>query len=236
MSCDKAKPRNEKDDKAKRDEFIAENLNLVHSLSHRYVNKGIEYDDIFSAGCVGLVKAYDNFNVSLGFSFSTYAVPVILGEIRRLFRDGGSVKVSRSIKDLSMKISAEQLRFENEYMRVPTVSELAKLLNATPEEIAMAQNSHLPAISLTVSDSDSAESGGKIADIPSENNEDAIVQKIALSQAMSGLDENDRKIICLRYFEDMTQSEVARKMSMTQVSVSRREKLILKQLRLALCK
>lgn len=211
-----------------RDEFIAKNLNLVHSLSHRYTGRGIEYEDLYSAGCVGLVKAYDGFDQSRGFSFSTYAVPVILGEIKRLFRDGGSIKVSRSIKDLALKIGTVEQMLENELMRKPTISEIAQKLNVSIEEVAVAIDSSKATISLTSSNDDDE---GKICDIPSEDNEDKLVAKIALKQALDKLCEQDKKLIYLRFFEDKTQSQVADYLNMTQVSVSRRERAILLKLR-----
>ena len=211
-----------------RDEFIAKNLNLVHSLSHRYTGRGIEYEDLYSAGCVGLVKAYDGFDQSRGFSFSTYAVPVILGEIKRLFRDGGSIKVSRSIKDLALKIGTVEQILENELMRKPTISEIAQKLNVSIEEVAVAIDSSKATISLTSSNDDDE---GKICDIPSDDNEDKLVAKIALKQALDKLCEQDKKLIYLRFFEDKTQSQVADYLNMTQVSVSRRERAILLKLR-----
>ena len=211
-----------------RDEFIAKNLNLVHSLSHRYTGRGIEYEDLYSAGCVGLVKAYDGFDQSRGFSFSTYAVPVILGEIKRLFRDGGSIKVSRSIKDLALKIGTVEQILENELMRKPTIGEIAQKLNVSIEEVAVAIDSSKATISLTSSNDDDE---GKICDIPSEDNEDKLVAKIALKQALDKLCEQDKKLIYLRFFEDKTQSQVADYLNMTQVSVSRRERAILLKLR-----
>ena len=128
-------------------EIINDNLGLVHSCAKRFRGRGIEYDDLFQAGCVGLVKAADNFDPTLGYRFSTYAVPVILGEIRRLFRDGGSVKISRSLKELSVRVSraAEELALFSG--REPTVSELSEKLNITPEQTAEALNAaHIMAV------------------------------------------------------------------------------------------
>ena len=138
-----------------RAEFIEKNLGLVHSCAGRFKGRGIEYDDLFSAGCMGLVKAYDGFDGSRGLCFSTYAVPVILGEIKKLFRDGGTVKVSRSLKELSLKISAVRERCVKETGQEPTVSQLAERLDVTPEQVADAMSAAMPALSLTpVSDED----------------------------------------------------------------------------------
>ena len=124
-------------DKTRRSAFIEQNLGLVHSCAGRFRGRGIEYDDLYSAGCMGLVKAYDGFDESRGVCFSTYAVPVILGEIKKLFRDGGTVKVSRSIKELGLKVTAERERLMKLTGAEPTVAQLAQNLGATPEQVAV---------------------------------------------------------------------------------------------------
>lgn len=207
-----------------RDEFIERNLPLVHSLANRFRGRGIEYEELFSAGSAGLVKAYDNFDRSRGLCFSTYAVPVILGEIRRLFRDGGSVKMSRSLKELSMKAA----RARDELCKSgsePTVSELAEYLGVTPEEAAEAIAASAPAVSLTC-----AEDGGEF-DVPTESGESAFIDKLALRQCMDELPDDDRTLLILRYFRGKTQAQVAAILGTTQVSVSRRERRLLDKLR-----
>lgn len=207
-----------------RDEFIAANIPLVHSLANRFRGRGIEYEELFSAGSLGLVKACDNFDDTRGLCFSTYAVPVILGEIRRLFRDGGSVKMSRSLKELSLK--AQHAR--EELMKngtEPTVSELAEYLGVSREEAAEAVQASVPALSLTVPDE-----GGEL-DVPVDGKENELIDKLALRQCIAELSEDDRKLIVLRYFRDKTQSETAQILGMTQVQVSRRERKILDSLR-----
>lgn len=211
-------------DKLSRDEFIKRNLPLVHSLANRFRGRGIDYEELFSAGSVGLVKAYDNFDTSRGLCFSTYAVPVILGEIRRLFRDGGSVKMSRSLKELSMKAA----RARDELCKSggePTISELAEHLGVTPEEAAEAVAASVPAVSLTC-----AEDGGEF-DLPTESGESAIIDKLALRQCLNELPDEDRTLLILRYFRGKTQSETARILGATQVSISRRERKLLEKLR-----
>ncbi len=210
--------------KLTRDEFINRNLPLVHSLANRFRGRGIDYEDLFSAGSVGLVKAYDNFDESRGLCFSTYAVPVILGEIKRLFRDGGSVKMSRSLKELSVKAA----RARDELCKAggePTVSELAEYLGVTPEEAAEAVAAGTPALSLTC-----AEDGGEF-DLPSESRENSIIDRLALRQCLDELPEEDRDLLVLRYFRGKTQSETAQILGMTQVGVSRRERRLLDGLR-----
>ncbi len=210
--------------KLTRDEFIGSNLPLVHSLANRFRGRGIDYEDLFSAGSVGLVKACDNFDESRGLCFSTYAVPVILGEIKRLFRDGGSVKMSRSLKELSVKAA----RARDELCKAggePTVFELAEYLGVTPEDAAEAIAAGTPALSLTC-----AEDGGEF-DLPSESRENSIIDKLALRQCLDELPEEDRDLLVLRYFRGKTQSETAQILGMTQVSVSRRERRLLDGLR-----
>ena len=146
----------------KREEFIRDNLRLVNHLCKRFTGRGIEYDDLYQAGCVGLIKAADAFDENLGFQFSTYAVPVILGEVRRLFRDGGSIKVSRSIKELALKILKEKPKLENKLNREPTVSEIAVALGVSADDVNEALSASVPAVSLTVFNED----GDNQADIP----------------------------------------------------------------------
>lgn len=207
-----------------RDEFIAANLPLVHSLANRFRGRGIEYEDLFSAGSVGLVKAYDNFDESRGLCFSTYAVPVILGEIRRLFRDGGAVKMSRSLKELSLKAARARDELSKNGTE-PTINELADYLGVSPEDAAEAVAPGLPPVSLT-----SAEDGGEY-DLPEESGESALIDKLALRQCLSELPEEDQRLIILRYFRDQTQSQAAAVLGMSQVQVSRRERKILEELR-----
>ena len=210
-----------------RDEAISQNIGLVHSCAHRFKGRGIEYDDLFQAGCMGLVKAYDAFDFIRGVKFSTYAVPVILGEIKRLFRDGGSIKMSRSLKELSLKVTKVRERLALKLGSEPTVSQIAEELNITPAEAAEALSaSHLP-LSLTESD----EEGGGQIDIVVPSEEERITNLRSLSQIMSKMADDDKRLIVLRYFKNKTQTETARELNMTQVQVSRREKKLLAAMR-----
>lgn len=215
------------DNLADREILITENLGLVHSCAHRFTGRGIEYEDLFQAGCMGLVKAFDAFDTERGVRFSTYAVPVILGEMRRLFRDGGTVKVSRSLKELSMRATRERESFSLREGREPTISELAEILSVSEEDITEALCAAAPVISLTAGDDE----GGGQADIPVESPEEQIAERLSVIKAVSDLEERDRKLIQLRYYENRTQTQTAKALGMTQVQVSRREKKILEILR-----
>lgn len=206
------------------DKMVEDNLALVHSLCKRFKNRGIEYEELYSAGCMGLVKAVKRFNPDYNLQLSTYAVPVILGEIKRLFRDGGTVKVSRSIKELSLKINKETKIFQDKFNRSPTVEELSKRLEVSEEKIAEAVNAARYPVSLTNSfeDDDNRE-----IDLPVDDTMDKLTDKLALGEVIDLLDVKDKKIIELRYFKYKTQSETAKALDMTQVQISRREKKIL---------
>lgn len=211
-----------------RNRLVTENLGLVHLCANRFRNRGIEYEELYSSGCVGLVKAANSFDEERGVKFSTYAVPVILGEIKRIFRDGGMVKVSRSLKELSLKVMREKTSFIAKKGREPSVSELAEIMGCEADDIAEALSAAQPCLSLTrYSESDENEE----QDIPSPFKETDIYDSIALSQAMDRLDAADRKLIFLRYFRSFTQSRTAEVLGMTQVQVSRREKKILAELK-----
>lgn len=216
--------------KSDRDRFIEENLRLVHAVCKRFTGKGIEYDDLFQAGCLGLVKAADAFDTTRGVCFSTYAFPVIMGEIKRLFRDGGTVKISRTIKELGLKINAEKERLEQKLDREPTVVELAERLGVSAEEITEAICALQPTLSLTIDE----EGGMRESDIPSVSTEEAVTDRLTIDAGMANLDETEKKIVQCRYFLSMTQSKTAEILSMTQVQVSRKEKVILGKMRQAL--
>ena len=203
-----------------------ENLGLVHLCANRFRGRGIEYDDLYSAGCVGLLKAVRAFDPERGVQFSTYAVPVILGEIKRLFRDGGAIRVSRSLKELSLRLQRICEDFRSCEYREPTVSELAELSGETEADVSEALCVSQPLLSLTAADDDE----GQI-DIPSEAPDEGIVDLLALRQIMSRLDPHDRALLELRYFRELTQSKTAQALGMTQVQVSRREKKLLTQMR-----
>lgn len=204
-----------------------ENLGLVHLCANRFRGRGIEYDDLYSAGCIGLLKASEAFDTERGVKFSTYAVPVILGEIKRLFRDGGTVKVSRSLKELSMKAVKVRDELSKSTGREPTLSELSSKLGEEECVVAEALSVSLPPVSLT----DNNDEGGGQIDIAMPSPEFEISDTLALRQVLEIMEENDRKLIFLRYYKNLTQSVTAAHLGMTQVQVSRREKKLLKFMR-----
>ncbi len=212
--------------KESRNRLVEKNLGLVHSCANRFRGRGAEYDDLFQAGCVGLIKAADNFDESRGFTFSTYAVPVILGEIKRIFRDGGTVKVGRAMKEKSRMALKRKEEIAVKLGREPTVSELAESLGLDSTETAMLLNVSMPVLSLTV-----GEDGENQLEIPVDSPENEVSDLLALRQVLESLDERDRKMIELRYYGGMTQSVTAEKLGMTQVQVSRREKTVLEAIR-----
>lgn len=213
---------------SRREEVICNNIGLVHTCARRFLGRGVEYDDLFQAGCMGLVKAADGFDEGRGLKFSTYAVPVILGEIRRLFRDGGAVKVSRSLKELSMRAAREREGFTNNEGREPTVGEMADLLGVDIEQAAEAMGAALPPLSLTRAGD---EDDGDQIDVPVSPPEEWLTDRLALRQVLCELEPADRALIILRYLKSNTQQSTADKLGMTQVQVSRRERAILAQMK-----
>lgn len=211
---------------SRRDEMINNNIGLVHSIAKRFVGRGVDYEDLFQSGCIGLIKAVDNFDETKGFQFSTYAVPVIMGEIKRLFRDGGAIKVSRSLKEKSIRAQSLRDRFVKKELREPTVCELSEMLGCDANETAEILNVINPMLSLNSFGEDESES----LDIPFDNREE-IFDRISVMQVMEKLSEDERFIINSRYFNGKTQSETAQNLGVSQVQVSRKEKDILRKLR-----
>ena len=206
----------------------SENLGLVHACCKRFAGKGIEYEELFAAGSLGLAKAINNFDESRNFQFSTYAFPVIMGEIKRLFRDGGAVKVSRTLKELAMSISRVTGEFRQKNGQEPTVSQIAKILGESEEKVVDAFNCAKLPLSLTA---DYDEDGNPQIDVPVDDIQYEISERLSLEKAVNLLDEKDRRIITLRYYQNKTQSQTAKLLDMTQVQISRREKKILSNIR-----
>ena len=210
-----------------RDDVVQSHLGLVHTCAKRFVGRGIEYDDLFQAGCVGLVKAVDGFEPERGLCFSTYAVPLILGEMRHLFREGGAVKVSRSLRSLSIQVGRLREALINDRGREPTVEELAAELGIEPTLAAQAVCVALPPLSLTHSEEGD---DGQI-DLPCDSHEEGVTDRLALRQVLAAMEPRDRELIEMRYLRKMTQQTVADRLGMTQVQVSRKERALLLDMR-----
>ena len=219
-------------DKLARDKILIENTGLIWSIVRRFLNRGHEGEDLFQIGCIGMLKAIDRFDTEFDVAFSTYAVPMIAGEIRRFIRDDGIVKISRKIKENQMKIMHQREIYINEKKQEPTIEELEKVCDLTKEEIVMAMDAsrNVESIDKEMYSKDSAYTLMDLAE-DDTNIEETVLNKIMVQQLMDMLESKERKIINLRYFKNKTQSQVAKEMGMTQVQVSRLEKKILNSLR-----
>lgn len=219
-------------DKLARDKILIENTGLIWSIVRRFLSRGHEGEDLFQIGCIGMLKAIDRFDTEFDVAFSTYAVPMIAGEIRRFIRDDGIVKISRKIKENQMKIMHQREIYINEKKQEPTIEELEKVCDLTKEEIVMAMDAsrNVESIDKEMYSKDSAYTLMDLAE-DDTNIEETVLNKIMVQQLMDMLESKERKIINLRYFKNKTQSQVAKEMGMTQVQVSRLEKKILNSMR-----
>ena len=212
--------------------LLENNSLLIKSIIRRFKNKGVEYDDLYQLGCVGFLKAIKNFDEKFGVVFSTYAVPMIAGEIKRYMRDNGAIKVSRTLKILANKINRFIDAYQTEHNDSPEVDTIARHFGITEEEVVVALDSaRMP---LSIFDKfDDEDDGQELLDkIPYADNEDKVLNKIQLSEALGKLNERERKIIILRYYRDKTQSEIAETLGVSQVQVSRLENKIIEKIRL----
>ncbi len=220
-------------DKEAREVLIEKNLGLVHATVHRFMGRGVDPEDLFQIGTIGLIKAIDHFDLSYEVKFSTYAVPLITGEIKRFLRDDGMVKVSRGMKEQGMKLRLIRQRLQNELGREPRLEELVEVSGFTKEEIIMAMEAdcRVESIYSPVYQND----GSEVELVDTLGKEDAekeaLLNHILLEQLMSQLDEKEIQLIQMRYFQDKTQVEIARHMGISQVQVSRLEKKILRSMR-----
>lgn len=219
-----------------REKLIAGNLRLVLSVIQRFDRRGENVDDLFQVGCIGLIKAIDNFNIDLDVRFSTYGVPMIVGEIRRYLRDNSSVRVSRSMRDTAYKVLKVKERFLTEYQREPTLEEIAKELDAKREDIVFALEAITDPVSLyepVYSDSgDAVCVMDQVKD--SKNTDENWLNRIALRDAVDKLPEREKRILALRFFQGKTQMEVSTEVGISQAQVSRLEKSALEQIRKSL--
>ena len=217
------------------DALVSQNMGLCKSIAVRFMNRGVEYDDLVQLASVGMIKAVRSFDTSFGTAFSTYAVPLIIGEIRRFLRDDGIVKVGRNIKRIGTDAMKKKEEFLREHGREPKMSELSELCGVPIEELVSALDASCPVKSIYEpigSDSD----GACICDLLSDDSDEIgkTTDKIALSEAIRSLPETQRKLIYLRYVKEMSQANTGRILGMTQVKVSREEKKIIEALRRAL--
>lgn len=214
-----------------RNKLVESNVRLVWSVVQRFLNRGYEADDLFQIGCIGLLKSIDKFDLSYDVKFSTYAVPMIIGEIQRFLRDDGTVKVSRSLKESANRIRRTKDELSKKLGRQPKLSEIAGELGISPEEVVFAQEALRTPTSIyeTVYEND----GDPITlmDQIADEEDNKWFDKLALKEAITSLTERERLIVYLRYFRDQTQSEVAERLGISQVQVSRLEKKILKQIK-----
>lgn len=216
-------------DMSAQEALVKANLPLVKFVIKRYTNRGLEYDDLYQLGCLGLLKAIRNFDVKFEVQFSTYAVPVILGEVRRYIRDNGLIRVSRSIRENAMKIHKFREKYEQQNASEPTISQISEALGISREDTLLALDSMQPARSL--SEPVGTDGSLTLQDVVGSDPTRRMDDSIALEQMLSGLSEKERIILKRRYFARHTQARIAQDLGMTQVQVSRLEGKILKRLR-----
>ena len=215
-------------DASAKEKLLADNQSLLKCIVRRYLNKGVEYDDLYQLAGMGLLKAVNGFDPAYGVRFSTYAVPMIAGEIKRFMRDDGSIKVSRSLKELGLRVSAARERHLKLYGTELTVPQLAQQLGESAEAVALAIQASMPAMSLTPESDDGDD---RQLDIPVASPEEELSDRISLEEVLAALPEEDQKLIRLRFYAGRTQSDTARLLHTTQVQISRRERRILQQMR-----
>ncbi|MCO7176642.1 RNA polymerase sporulation sigma factor SigF [Sporolactobacillus kofuensis] len=214
-----------------RDRLVQKNMRLVWSVVQRFINRGYEPDDLFQIGCIGLLKSVDKFDLSYDVRFSTYAVPMIIGEIQRFIRDDGVVKVSRSLKETGIKVRKKRDELSKHLGRNPTVSELADALDLTPEDIVLSQEAIRAPSSIheTVFENDGDPI--TILDQISDSESNKWFDKMVVREAVEQLNDREKLIVYLRYYKDQTQTEVAERLGISQVQVSRLEKKILEEIK-----
>ncbi len=220
-------------DKASRDRIVMENTGLIWSIVKRFLNRGYEGEDLFQIGCIGMLKAIDRFDTDFNVAFSTYAVPMITGEIRRFLRDDGIIKISRKIKENQMRIMAETEKYRNQYQKEPTLEELTELCDLTKEEIVSAMEAarEIESIDKEI-DNGTGKSQTILDKIEDHRNpENMVLNRVMIKQMLESLEKEERDIIILRYFQNKTQTETAEIVGMSQVQVSRTEKKILNRLK-----
>lgn len=216
-------------DREAAERLVVENSGLIWSVARRYFGRGVDPDDLYQLGCVGFLKAVRGFDLGFGTMFSTYAVPKIAGEIRRFLRDDGSVKVSRTLKEQAAAVKAARQRLTGDLHREPTLRELSAETGLTPEEIAAAETATASTESIQ---RETGEDGFTLEDVlTNEGEEERMIERIALREAIGKLPEREQMVVNLRYFHGLTQERVARILGVSQVQISRLEKRALGRLR-----
>lgn len=225
--------RTKQGDQQAREQLISGNLRLVLSVIQKFANRGENVDDLFQVGCIGLIKAIDNFNVDLDVKFSTYGVPMIIGEIRRYLRDNSSLRVSRSMRDTAYKVLQAKEKFIAQHQREPTIEEIAKLLEIKREDVVFALEAIMDPVSLYEPVYDHGGDTICVMDQvkDSKNTDESWLEHIALKEAMNRLSEREQHILSLRFFEGRTQMEVAEEVGISQAQVSRLEKNAINQIK-----
>lgn len=218
-------------DQEARNKIVERNTRLVWSVVQRFLNRGYDPDDLFQIGCIGLLKSVDKFDLSYDVKFSTYAVPMIIGEIQRFIRDDGTIKVSRSLKEVGNKIRRAKDDLAKELGRAPTIYEVSDYLEIPVDEILLAQEAVMAPTSIHEIVYENDGDPITLLDQISDQEEGKWFDKIALKEAIEGLDDREKLIVFLRYYNDQTQAEVAGRLGISQVQVSRLEKKILKQIK-----
>ena len=219
-------------DTSAREEMISGNLRLVLSVVQKFSNRGENLDDLFQVGCIGLMKAIDNFDISQNVRFSTYAVPMIIGEIRRYLRDNNSIRVSRSMRDTAYKAMQVKEQLINEYSKEPTVEEIAKVMGAKREDVVLALESIVEPVSLYEPVySDGGDTIYVMDQVGDNNDDNNWLEEISLKEAIAKLGDREKKILSLRFFEGKTQMEVAGEIGISQAQVSRLEKCALSRMK-----
>ncbi len=225
----------QKGDQNAKTQLIQQNSPLIKSVIKRFKDKGIEYDDLYQIGCIGFLKAINNFNADFGVKFSTYCVPMVIGEVKRFMRDDGAIKVSRALKSLNLQINKFVNEYSGQHQEKPSIEVIAKHFNVEEQEVILAMDSARMPVSLY---SPIEEEGDKLSIIDriegDVNEGEVMLENLALKDVIKRLDERDRKIIMLRYYFDKTQSEIANELHISQVQVSRLENKILENLRVKL--
>ena len=225
--------RSQDGDKAARDTLIEENMGLIHHVAKRFLGRGVEAEDLFQIGAIGLLKAVDRFDLGFGVRFSTYAVPMIAGEIRRFLRDDSMIKVSRSLKELAVKAARLREQLLMERGAEPGVEELAGRLGVEAEELVQAMDSctEVESLQKVISQGDSEGTSLLERVEQGRDEQEELLRRMLLEELLASLDPKERRLIVLRFFHDRTQSQVAEELGMSQVQVSRLEKKILRKLR-----